>query len=416
MRKIVLMLAAAGICLPALAQKSNIRVANNALSNNDLAKAKEAIDAAVTNSETSTDGKAWFVRGQVYLQMQYDEKYKSTNPYREADKSFRKALELGHKSDDFNGNLQRVAYFYYNDGLAASNAKQYDQAYDLFGKTADIYQMEGGQRFKGNKSFDTVATESRLQQGISAYYNKKYDVAAPIVESVKSNPIVQQVYVYQILADMYDKSNDGTKFMATVAEGRKLYPSDAMLKNAELNYYIKGGKQDELVKKLEEAVAQDPNNGDLAFNLGNTYMNMAFNKTGDKLPANYTELLAKSEAAYGKALQAKPENPDFNYNMGALYFNQAAEVNAQMNAITGASAAEMKKYDGLKVQKEELFKKSLPYLEKAYRTLSSKTGGYTTEEAGTLRSSMIALQNIYATLNMKVQYDEIKQKMSSLNK
>lgn len=414
MRKTVLMLAVAGMSLPALAQKSNIRVANNAMSKNDLPAAKAAIDAAVTNSETSSDGKAWFVRGQVYLQMQYDEQLKSTNPYREADKSFRKALELGHKSDDFNGNLQRVAYFYYNEGLAASNAKQYDQAYDAFGKTVEIFQMDGGQRFKDNKSFDTVATESRLQQGIAAYANKKYDVAAPIIESVKSNPMVQQVYLYQILADMYDKTNNEAKFTATVAEGRKLYPGDAMLKNSELNYYIKGGKQEELVKKLEEAVAQDPSNGDLAFNLGNTYMNMAFSKTGDKLPANYTELLAKSEAAYGKALQLKPANPDFNYNMGALYFNQAAEVNTQMNAITGASAAEMKKYDGLKVQKEALFKKSLPFLEKAYTSLSGKTGGYTTEEANTLRSSMIALQNIYATLNMKTQYDEIKQKMSSL--
>lgn len=413
MKKSVLMLAVAGMSLPAMAQKSNIRVANNALANGEIDKAREAIDAATTNPETSGDGKAWFVRGQVYMKMQEVPQLQSTNPYREAGKSYMKALELNYKSDDMTNMLPYVAYNYYNDGIKATNAQQHDQAFELFGKVSEIYGLNGGQLFKDNKAFDTVATESKLQQGMSAYKAKKFDAAAPIVESVKNNPIVQQVYIYQILVDMYEKTGNDARYTATLAEARKLYPSDPMLKNAELNYYIKAGKQDELVKKLEEAVASDPGNADMAFNLGNTYMNMAFNKTNDKLPANYNELLSRSEAAYGKALQSKPDNPDYNYNLGALYFNQAAEVNAQMNAITGSSAAEMKKFDGLKAQKEALFKKALPYLEKTYTGLGSKGGNFTPEEANTYRSSMIALQNIYASLNMKEKYEELKKKMNA---
>lgn len=411
MKKMILMLAAAGLSLSATAQKSNIRVANNALSAKEYDKAKEAIDAAVANAETSADGRAWYVRGEVYLSMQEAEQYKASNPYREAYKSYQKAIELNHKSEDLNNRLLAVAFYFYNDGIRAYNAKQFDQAYELFKNAADIRDIEGGKRFAGDKTFDTTAANARFQAASSAYYAKNYQMAVPLLESAKANPITKQEYIYEILADSYDQLKNDAKFIETLTEGRKLYPGNQYLKNAELNYYIKSNKQDELVKKLEEAVAQEPGNGDLSFNLGNTYMTMAFNKVDGKLPSNFNDLFSKAENAFTNALKAKPENADYNYNMGALYFNYAAEVNAQINAL-GTSAADMKKYDGLKAQKEGLFKKALPYLEKTYNTLSPK-GSYTPEEASTYRSSLIALQNIYASLNMKEKYEEIKKKMAA---
>src|SRR5690606_13704035 len=113
--------------------------------------------------------------------------------------------------------------------------------------------------------------------------------------------------IYLLLADIYKAQNNDASYVAVIEEGRKAFPEDQNIRNEELNYYIRTGKQDILMKKLEAAVASDPNNGELLFNLANGYNNMAFPKEGDK-PANYQELIGKAEAAYEKALQISPNN------------------------------------------------------------------------------------------------------------
>ena len=65
-------------------------------------------------------------------------------------------------------------------------------------------------------------------------------------------------------------------------------------------------------------------------------------------------LVAKAEASYLKAIQANGNQADYQYNLGALYYNNAVEVNKQMNAIAGSSAAEIKKYEALKKQRDEV--------------------------------------------------------------
>lgn len=415
MKKTVLIAAGMAISTLGWAQKQNIQSANNYLRDKEYTKALEYIEKAINDPSTKDDPKAWFVRGNIYMAMQEDGGYKDKAPYREAAKSYMKAAELKptYEKDVITQSMLVDAYNFYNDAATAYNAKNYSDAYNYAMQMDAIHNFEGGKRYAGNKAFDTVAVQGMVIGAYSAYYDKNFDNAIPILQTLKSNPIGKTPNVYLLLADIYKNQNKDAEFLAIIDEARKQYPDNQNIRNEELNYYIRTGKQDLLVKKLEDAVAADPNNADLQFNLANTYNSMAFPKSGSK-PANFADLVNKAEAAYANALKVNPASAEYNYNTGALYYNQATEINNQMNAIEGTSAAAQKKYNELQVQRDALFEKSLPYLEKTITALEPKVNSLSDDDKLTYRSSLMAAREIYARQNKLDKSGELKKKLEAM--
>ncbi len=203
--------------------------------------------------------------------------------------------------------------------------------------------------------------------------------------------------------------------LAMFDEAKKQYPDNQNIRNEELNYYIKLGKQDILIKKLEDAVATDQNNAELLFNLANGYSNMAFPKdaNGKDLPkpANFQDYAAKAETNYGKALKIDAENGGYNYNMGVLFYNQASEFNNKINDIKGNTAADLKKYDELKGQRDAMFDRAIPFLEKTYTVLGGKLGSLNADDKFSYQSALIALKEIYARKDDMNKSNEYKKKL-----
>ncbi len=150
------------------------------------------------------------------------------------------------------------------------------------------------------------------------------------------------------------------------------------------------------------------------FNLATTYLGMANPKDGKK-PANAVEYTIKSEDAFERALKLSPENAGYNYNFGALYYNQATDYNDQMNAITGSSAADLKKYDDLKVKRDAMFGKSMPYFEKSYNILSVNESGLKGDDLRTYKSTLMALKEVYARQSKMDKSAEMKKKYEALH-
>lgn len=423
MKKVLLVAAGLSMSFMGLAQKKNVTTAIQAMTNGDLDEAQKSIDAAVLDESTKNDEKAWMTRGDVYLKLVEAGKMPQDKAIQEAANSYMKAAQLkpDYKTQDLNARLLNIASSYYNTGVTAYNNKQYAEAYTALEMPVKIHDMEGGKRFSTNKSFDTVATEAARVQAYSAFYQNKYDDAAVILNKLKDNPIVEDPNNYLMLAEIYSKQNNDAALQKAIEEGRKKYPSDPNLRNQELNIYIKSGKQDELIKKLEDAIASEKDEkikAELYFNLGNTYNNMAFPKdaTGKDMakPANYTDAVAKAEAAYQSAIKTEPAKAEYQYNMGALYFNQATEVNNKMNAITGNSAADNKKFDDLKKQRDAYFTKALPYLEQTYNLLDTKSSELGQDDRYTYQASMMALREIYTRLNQSDKAKTMKTKLDAL--
>mgnify|MGYP001324534563 CR=1 FL=1 len=141
-----------------------------------------------------------------------------------------------------------------------------------------------------------------------------------------------------------------------------------------MNTTLDGGDVQQAIDKFEKAVQNDPKNASIVFNLAVLY---------DK--ANNTE---KALSNYLKAIEIKPDYGDAYFNMGVMYFNQGVQFNKKMNDVDEKVDKDGKIYDGLKKQRDEVFAKALPYLEKAY-AINPKNNDYKSN-----------LKKVYASMNL----------------
>ena len=98
---------------------------------------------------------------------------------------------------------------------------------------------------------------------------------------------------------------------------------------------------------MGEAINLDPENSLLYFNRGTIY--------------DQQGKLENAESDYLKSIELDPSSFGSNYNIGALFFNKAVELNNSAN-----STSDDKKYRSLKKQADVYFNKGLPYLEEAH--------------------------------------------------
>jgi len=417
MKKTILIIATLGISFSGMAQDKYVTSAREDIGKQDFDNAKEDIDKAMASPETKEKPKALLTKAQIYMQLQAVDKYKSSNPYKEATQTLFKLAEV--KPDYERATVDQLflisTSYHYNDGVKTYNDKKYADASELMKTVINIHDLDDGKRFAKivNPKLDTLLASAYQVMANCAYFTGQYEEAIPILVKVKSNPITRTPSVYECLIDSYHRLKNSTDELATIEEGRKAFPDDVTIRNYELNYYIISGKQDEVVKKLEEAAIKEPKNADIQFNIATTYLQMA-NPKDAPAPANAAELSQKAEDAFKRTIVLAPDNPDYNYNFGALYFNQATTFNNQMNAITGTSDADQKKYDNLKVQRDALFAKATPYFEKAYDVLSKNEKDLRGDEKQIYKSTLLALKEVYARQNKLDKSAEMKKKYEAL--
>jgi len=132
---------------------------------------------------------------------------------------------------------------------------------------------------------------------------------------------------------------------------------------------LSAGENDEAMNLLEEAIANEPEKAELHFALGSA-------KDTQK---DYEG----ARASYEKAAELNPEYFDAYYNLGAIYYNQAAEITKKMNEL---GLDEQTEYDKYQVQSVDLFKQALPFFEKGHGINATD------------RNTIIALKEIYAKI------------------
>lgn len=414
MKKAILMFAVMGLAYHGMAQEKYVVTALTALNSKNYEEAKENIDKAMASPDSKEKPKTLFAKAAVYSALQDNDKYKATAPYKEALQALFKLNEVKPDYEKANVDqlLLRNGFIAYNEGAKAYNDKKYAESAELMKSVVKIHDM--GKRFEKNpfaKTMDTISAEADLSIANSAYYSNNLGEAIPLLMKVKKDNIRMSASVYECLIDAYNRQKDNANALSMIEEARKAYPTDVTIRNYELNYYIQTGKMDDLVKKLEDAGKSEPNNSDIQFNIATTYLSLANPKDGKK-PANAAEYVSKSESAFQAAIKIAPDNAAYNYNFGALFFNQATEINEQMNTL-GTSAAETKKYDELKAKRDATFGKALPYLEKSYSVLSAQAD-LKNEDQKTYKSTLLALNRIYAIQNKMDKAAEMNKKAESL--
>lgn len=375
------------------AQKSSVSAAWNHFKYDELDQAKLFIDQAATNPTSADMAKTWYYRGMIYQTIYQHKVFGNldSDPLAVAFDAYKKCLLLDSKNEysaEINTKIRAVAF---NSGVEEYRNKEYLKALDAFEFIINRHKE------------DTLAY---LYAAYSADYSLKSEKAVSYYKRLielnyqESNP--EKSNIYNELALVYKSQlHDTTAALEILNQGRIIYPQATNLLREEANLYILTGRYMESVSRLEEAIKKSPNEASLHVSLAGILEALATSgeaneKTG--LDKNAKEKLIKNaEEHYKNAIQLDPTIFEANYNLGALYFNQGADLMSAANNMKSDSD-----YQLTKKKAEDRFKVALPYLEKAQQIAPVDEGVLT------------SLKQIYIRLGDTEKYNRVKAQLDVL--
>ena len=196
--------------------------------------------------------------------------------------------------------------------------------------------------------------------------------------------------IYKNIALILVQDNKIEEAKKAVADARKANPDDNTLLLTEANLYLETKDFDTYKKLVAEALEKNPNDADLVFNLG-------------VLSAN-AKNRADAEKYYKRVIEINPNYTNAYINLAALKLEDEKVIIDEMNKL-GTSSKDMKRYEVLKTQREDLFKSTIPYLQKAYDLDPSNI-----DVAKTLLNVYSALEMMPESKALKAKIKELEQK------
>ena len=342
----VLTLVALATCVQGYGQKEVVS-AYNANKEGDFATAAVYIEQAIENPKANVKNKTWRYRGEIYLNISRDSALFAAYPDAlvRAKESYFKAQELdarGSYKSEIQVGLGQVQMAASNAGIGNYNSGNYASAGVFFDLGAEIA-----------RAFD--ATDTMAVYNSALCYEKAGEVDLAIDRYRACADIQYQVpNVFLFISNLYRENGRDAEALQTLAEARAMYPREQSLIIEELNIYLSNEEFDKAKENLALAAEQDPTNEILWFSLGSVLDNLG----------NVDEAID----AYKKALEIKADYFDANYNLGALYFNQAVQGINEANDMwkPRMTKSESQNQKQIEDDAKALFMTAKPYLEAAH--------------------------------------------------
>lgn len=158
--------------------------------------------------------------------------------------------------------------------------------------------------------------------------------------------------LYKNIALIYAHKGFKEKAIKAIDVARKHNEEDGSLALMEANLYLETKDYDSFEKLASDLLLSNPNNAVLANNLGVSCQNEKY--------------FEGAEFYYNKAIQIDPKYCDAYINLSALIIDKGVALTARMNNLRTSTIdkTEKKNYDELKVQRENLMKSAVPYLQR----------------------------------------------------
>ncbi len=188
--------------------------------------------------------------------------------------------------------------------------------------------------------------------------------------------------IYRNIALILTNQGKGEEARAAIAEARIANPDDESLILEEANLALQQKDYTTYKRLVNEALTKNPNNADLVYNLG------VLSAPNDP---------AEAEKHYKRAIEINPKYTNAYLNLAILKLEPEKKIIDEMNKL-GTSEKDNKRYEVLKKQREEIFRSTLPYLEKASELAPENEDVYTT------------LYNVYGALEMMDKRKALKAK------
>lgn len=397
MKKLILVAILCPVVFTAFSQKKNVSAVKSEISGSkpNFEQARTLIKEALENPETKDNPETWYVAGGLEDKIFESENSKTILKQEPNGPVMYEALlntynyflnvfelekipnEKGKTSNKFTKQAKSVLkanhLYYINAGYHYHELKTYDKAYEAFNTFLEIPQLE---IFKGEKIVaDSTYNLITLYASYCSSYIGNEKRTIQLLESLKEKNYEKES-VYSSLADSYRNAGDTVQYVKTLKEASQMFPKNIKFTQGLINLYINNGQMDQALAYLDNAILQDPEDPQYWSVKGDLY---EADKNFDKAMSAFEESL-KIDPDYAPAVGA----------IGRLFYNKGFEIQTKANELSiQESRKEIEKV-------KELYRKALPYLEKA-RKLSPDEKQY-----------IMALYSVYYRLDMQKEMEEME--------
>ena len=385
MKKLILILITISITHFSFSQKKELKTAEKLIKSNNYTEAiniLESLNDLIDSADDKTKAKFYYLSGLANYQngeSSFENKLSSienfnnakeieeegskiysikiddilTNLFNSFVNDSRSALEnkdyeLSYKSLEAAYNVsKRDTLYLYNAALVATEAKSYDVALNFYEELIDL-------GYTGiSINYYATEKESGKEQVFQDMKSRDFSVdvltthISPRDEMAKS----VEIDILRSIAAIYRTKEDFDNSLKFLEKAKSIDPLDINLILLESNIRWEMGQVDMYQSLITKALEIEPNNVDLIFNLGVV--------NADK--GDYE----KAVDYYNKAIVMDPSYTKAYLNAAALTLEKEGAIIEEMNSL-GMSTADYNRYDELKIERENLYRSAIPYLEKVY--------------------------------------------------
>ena len=383
MKTRVSILAAMAFSLVAFSQKAELKTAEKALKKGDFAAAKTALESASSLIEGADDklkAQYYFAKGNTYKGLSkgdFDATTEAIDSYkmllaeeeRTGKKKYSAIVEKeltamtsevinsaveDNKAKNYKEAASKLYMGYqmspkdtlylFHAASSAVTGGEYEQALKYYNELKTLDYDGGGVKYTAlNAATGEREEMAKVQRDLMV---KSKSFTEPKDEKIPS----KRSEIIKNIALIYTQLGQDDKALEAFKDARVLYPNDVNLILSQANLYFKQGDKDKFKELMGEAQKIAPDNADLSYNIG--VINM---EQGN---------LEEARVAYRKTLEIDPSYVNASLNISTSYVNEGNALVEVMNEL-GNSRADIKKYDELKAQKDEMFKNGASALEES---------------------------------------------------
>ncbi len=282
-------------------------------------------------------------------------------------------------------------YLYYAAGSAV-NSRDYEKALAHYLELKNMnYTGIVNEYFVTNNE---TGVEEKVSESEYNLLDKSKDYSNPRIGKTES----RYPEIVKNIALIYVQQGKNDVAIEAITEARNIQPDDTSLILNEADLYIRmsnnaDNEEDRVNYRakfkdlMELAITKDPENGILYYNLG-----VISTEQGE------------SDAAidyYEKAINFRPDYVDAYLNLVSVILDGEQAVVDEMNSL-GTSKKDNIRYDELKIVRENLYKRCVPYLEKLI------------EVSPTNLDALRTLKNIYSVLGDNEGFREVSAQINEL--
>lgn len=358
------------------AQKNELKVAEKAIKKGLFKEAQAAIlplEGMEANMDSKYEAKYYFIKGSAYGKMNVEKSAEAYNKLFEVEKESGKSRYtddarpmlddlvqfVSEKAADAYNNDKNYAEatknfyltyklsptdtsFLYNAAVSASLAKQYDDSFKYYKELQKV-------GYTGAKTeYFAINKDSGEKENLGSEKNRDTMLKfGQYIDPTDENSASKEAEIVKNISYILIAQGKTEEAIVAIKEARESDPKDLNLLLNEAQLYIKLEQMDKFGILMQEAIQLDPKNPTLFFNLG--VVNQGEGKTEDAI------------GYYKKAIELDPEYGDAFMNLAVAILSGEKAIIEEMNK----NLSNFKKYDELEVVQKALYKRALPYLERA---------------------------------------------------